>query len=122
MVVARNCRWLGKENQMNVESPFTMIHSEADLPWVTGATPPPPPLSMVSRSRLENSSTTLKKLLDHTFCAFRITISGTPILLARVDFLKRLLDWELTRKYSWKLRKYCATATVQSRIRDKKPI
>jgi hypothetical protein len=30
-----------------------------------------------------------KKLLDHTFSAFGIAISGTSFLLAPVDFLKR---------------------------------
>ena len=53
-----------------------MLNAGTDLPWgsrgvrtlPTDVYPPPP---------LGKSSTTLKNLLDHTFSAFRVAISGT---------------------------------------------
>ena len=47
----------------------------------------------------KESSTTLKKLLDHTFSAFRIAISGTSTVSA-CRFLETIqLICEFTRKY-----------------------
>jgi hypothetical protein len=48
------------------------------------------PHLVVSSTPLQKSITTLKNLLDHIFSTFRI---AELLLLARVDFLKRLVSW-----------------------------